>query len=203
MGSGNRNRSSQAVRVIATAAASSDLTESTFSAAIPTNVFGTAHDAVDAGNPVKMGFKAIAHGANPTAVAAADRSVWYCNRHGVPWVIGGHPNVITTRVNYTTAQTDTAIATVGSGTKIVITQVYMAASVAITGILIGFGTANTPTGAGVVMDHQALAANGIASRGDGGGILGIGADGEDLRITTGTIVAGSLSVVVSYYTVES
>ena len=32
-----------------------------------------AHDAVDSGNPIKVGAKAVAHGSNPTAVAAADR----------------------------------------------------------------------------------------------------------------------------------
>ncbi len=54
-----------------------------------------AHDGVDSGNPVLQGRRAIAHGSNPTAVAAADRTVLYANRAGVPFMIGGHPNVIT------------------------------------------------------------------------------------------------------------
>jgi hypothetical protein len=41
------------------------------------------------------------------------------------------------------------------------------------------------------------------SRGDGSGILGVGADGEDLRITAEAPTSGSASLVVSYYTVES
>lgn len=59
------------------------------------NVTGNvAHDGVDSGNPLLAGYQAIAHGTNPTAVAAADRTVGYANRAGVPFVMGGHPNKI-------------------------------------------------------------------------------------------------------------
>jgi hypothetical protein len=40
-------------------------------------------------------------------------------------------------------------------------------------------------------------------RGDGSGILGIGADNEDLRITNEVPTTGALRVTVSYYTIES
>ena len=172
-----------------------------------TNVEGTvAHDAVDSGHPIKLGLKAIAHGANPTAVAAADRTNWYANRHGVPFVIGGHPNVITIRANYTAAQTDTAIVTVGSGVKIVVTRcsvtVDNACSVDVAA-RIGFGTANTPTSTGVVLSHPGIAAGSGVIEGNGAGILGGGADNEDLRITSEVPTGGSIDVVVSYYTIES
>jgi hypothetical protein len=165
-----------------------------------------AHDAVDGDNPVKVGMKAVAHGSNPTAVAAADRTDWYANRHGIPFIIGGHPNVVTIEAEYTTSQTDTAVITVGSGTKIVVTQcaaiVDNATSVDV-GLRVGFGTASTPTTTGVVLTHPGIAKGSGFSRGNGGGILGIGGDGEDLRVTSEVPTGGALRVLVSYFTIES
>ena len=109
---------------------------------------GVAHDAVNSGNPLCLGAEAIAHGTNPTAVAAADRTKLYANRAGIPFVIGGHPNVVTIEVATTGAATDAAIVTVSSGTKIVVTQVQVTtdnANTAFPQIRVGFGTANTPT----------------------------------------------------------
>jgi hypothetical protein len=165
-----------------------------------------AHDAADSGNPVKVGQKAVAHGANPTAVAAGDRSDWYANRHGIPFVLGGHPNAITLEAASTAAQTDTAIITVGAGNKIVVTQIAVVADNANTvdvGFRVGFGAANTPTTTGVVLTHPGLAAGSGFSRGDGSGLLGIGADGEDLRITSEVPTTGSIRVLVTYFTIES
>lgn len=171
------------------------------------NVTGNvAHDGVDSGNPVLQGFQAIAHGANPTAVAAADRTVGYANRAGVPFVMGGHPNVISRRDAYTAAQTDTALVTVAAGLKIVVTRVLLTCansnSVDVSA-RVGFGTANTPTGAGVVASHPGIAKGGGFNTGDGSGILGVGADNEDLRLTCSVPTGGSIEVVTSYYTVES
>ena len=165
-----------------------------------------AHDAVDAGDPVKVGAKAIAHGSNPTAVAAADRTDLYANRAGVPFVIGGHPNIITRRDNFTTAQTDTALVTVAGGSKIVVTRVTVTMDEANTvgvGFRVGFGAANTPTGAGVVASHPGVVGGGGITIGDGSGILGVGADGEDLRLTCDVPTGGSIDVNVSYHTIES
>lgn len=167
-----------------------------------------AHDAVDAGNPVKVGMKAIAFGANPTAVAAGDRTDVYANRAGVPFVLGGHPNILTLEAAYTAAQTDTAIVTVSSGAKIVVTAIEAvcdAANSVDVGLRIGFGATNTPTTTGVVLSHPgilALSGSGIG-KGNGAGIVGVGADGEDLRITSEVPTGGSLRVVVSYFTIES
>jgi len=165
-----------------------------------------AHDAVDAGGPIKVGHRAIAHGTNPTAVAAGDRTDWFANRAGVPWVMGGHPNILTLEVEYTSAQTNAAIITVGSGVKIVVTQIQAlcanANSVDVAA-RIGFATATTPTTTGVVLTHPGIAPGSGVSRGSGAGILGVGGDGEDLRITSGAPTSGALRVLVSYYTIES
>lgn len=166
----------------------------------------TAHDGIDAGGPVKIGMRAIAHGTNPTAVAAADRTDWLANRAGIPWVMGGHPNIVTIEVATTGAQTDVAIVTISTGLKIVVTQVQVVtdnANTAFPQVRVGFGTANTPTTTGVVLTHPGLPAGGGVSRGDGSGIIGIGADNEDLRYTCAAPTGGSLRVLVSYYTIET
>lgn len=173
------------------------------------NVSGdVAHDGVNSGNPVQIGVEAIAHGTNPTAVAAGDRTKMYANRAGVPFHIGGHPNVVTYAQNFTGAQTDAALVTVSTGTKIVVTGVMVCCSNANSvnvSVRIGFGTANVPAygSAGIVASHPNIPAGGGFSRGDGSGILGIGADNEDLRVTCSAPTSGSVDVVVTYYTIES
>ena len=171
-----------------------------------------AHDSVDAGEPVKIGHVAIAHGTNPTAVAAADRTNWYANRAGVPFVLGGHPNIISVEYLWTTAQTNDAIVTVGAGAKVVVTQVQVTIDEATTvgvGFRIGFGDTlpSAPTDgtavAGYIASHRGLVPGAGLSRGDGGGILGVGADGENLSITAEAPTSGSASAVISYFTIES
>jgi hypothetical protein len=172
-----------------------------------------AHDSADSGNPVKGGGKAIAHGTNPTAVAAADRTDWYFNRAGVPFVIAGHPNVITKSATIDDAdgaQTDASLLTVAGGSKIVITSISATCSSSNSGsvaVRIGFGAASVPAaseaGTAAVLLEGKFAAGGGHQRGNGSGILGVGADGEDLRITCDDPAGGSLFVTFSYYTIES
>lgn len=165
-----------------------------------------AHDAADAGAPAKIGARAIAHGTNPTAVAAADRTNLLASVAGVLFVMAGHPNIVTVEAEYTAAQTNTAIATVATGLKIVVTQVQMLCDKANTvdvGARVGFGATTTPTTTGVVASHPGMAAGSGVSRGDGSGILGVGGDGDDLRITSEVPTGGALRVLVSYYTIEA
>jgi len=169
-------------------------------------VGNVAHDAVDSGNPIKVGNKAIAFGTNPTAVAAADRTDAYANRAGIPFVLGGHPNIITIEAAYTTAQTDVAIVTVAGGLKIVVTAIDFVCDNANTvnvAVRVGFGAATTPTTTGVVLTHPGIAPGSGVVRGNGGAVLGVGADGEDLRITATVPTTGSMRVLVSYHTIES
>lgn len=192
----------------------------TSSAGLPTAAAGdVAHDGVDSGNPIKVGFKAVAHGATPTEVAASDRVQWHANRAGVPFVIGGHPNVKCHAVLIPAggAQTNVAMFTVASGTKIVVTRVTVVldgATAAETNVRIGFGTAtltspNTTTaGTGLLLEASGFgSAAGVGSNviniGDGSGILGVGADGEEIRYTCEDPGSGNLSISVSYYEVSS
>lgn len=167
-----------------------------------------AHDGVNSGNPVQIAVEAIAHGTNPSAVAAADRTKLYANRAGIQFVVGGHPNIVTIKhTTITTAVTDAAIVTVAGGLKIVVTAFTITldnASTVFPSVLMGFGTANTPTTTGIIAAHGGVPAGGGFSRGDGSGILGVGADGEDLRVTTtGNATGNGLQIVVSYFSIES
>lgn len=157
---------------------------------------------------------AIAHGTNPTAVTAGDATRWYANRAGVPFVIGGHPNVISREAQVEDAdgsQTNAAIVTVSAGTKIVVTRASMKCDGSTTGptnALLGFGTATIPARAhtgttGIVAAFDGIPAGGGSVEGTGAGILAIGADDEDLRLTMEDPAGGACSVTVSYYTIES
>lgn len=172
------------------------------------------HDAVDAGNPIKLGGRALGHGTNPTAVAAADRTDWLFNRAGVPWVIGGHPNIVSREFRTTAVQTDIDIlGAVGAETKVVVTQIQVAIdsdTSTVPKVRIGFGATTIPaepaSGAGVsgmVFSHPAMLAGSSMMRGDGSGILAVGGDGEELRMTNEVPTGGDIRVTISFYTIES
>lgn len=158
------------------------------------------------------GFQAVAHGSNPDAADALDAVAAITNRHRVPFMIGGHPNPQLINLNVSDAdgaQTNAAIITAGAGTKIVVTHITVAVDSATTAtggvaVRIGFGTASTPAlDAGkVLISHSGIAAGSGIVLGNGGGILGVGADDEDLRITCEDPTGGNIDVVVGYYTIE-
>lgn len=175
---------------------------------------GTPHDSVDSGNPIKIGGKAVAHGSNPSAVAAGDRSNAYTNVHGIPFAIGGHPNIQSAEYYTTAAQTDDNILpAISTGTIYVITCITVTASAANTvntSVRIGFGTANVPTQgssgadgvAKMILSHPGIAPGSGIVKGTGSGIVGIGGDGEELRITNSAPTTGSLIVQVDYFTIS-
>ena len=149
---------------------------------------------------------AVGHGSLSAAGAAGSLVEPIGDRHGVAFVMGGHPNVVTTRVNYTTAQSDTQIVVVGPADKIVVTRcsvlVDNACSVDV-GARVGLGSGVTPTGDGVVLSHPGIAPGSGVVEGCGSGLLGVGGMGEDLRITSEVPTGGSIDVVVSYSVVAS
>lgn len=189
-----------------------DVTRVTGTVATGGNV---AHDDPDSGNPLKLGAKAIAHGTNPTAVAASDRTDLYANRAGILFTIGGHPNTISRCVLITDAngpQTDASmVGTIASGTKVAVTAITVTADKANTAdvaVKIGWGAsvipADSSTGVnGVLLDHPGIAAGSGVALGNGGGILGVGGDGEELRLTCEDPVGGSIAITFSYFTIES
>ncbi len=154
------------------------------------------------------GAHSVLTGAAPDS-AAVDAAVSpVATRTRVPFVIGGDPGVITLKhTTITTAVTDAAIVTVTTPNKIVVTRISVTldnASTVFPTLLIGFGAANTPTTTGVLVAHGGVPAGGGITVGDGSGILGVGADAEDLRVTTtGNATGNGLQIVVTYYLVPS
>lgn len=173
-----------------------------------------AHDEINSGNPILQGYEAIAHGTNPTAVAAADRTKGYANRAGIPFIIGGHPNIQSAEYFTSGAITDDNILpAISAGTKYVITSITVTCSSAnatTPSVRIGFGattlTAQGATNADavtkIILSHPGIPAGSGIVKGNGAGIVGIGGDGEELRITC-TTPTTSLIVQVDYFTIES
>jgi hypothetical protein len=155
------------------------------------------------GKPVKGGGVAEDVGAAPPSVDDGDIVQAIFTRHGVQFVLGGDPNVQTERFNFTTAQVNTALITVGAGVRIVVTRasLLVGANATDTAIFarIGFGAVTTPTGLGVVAEHPGAPPGGGVIEGNGSGIIGIGAAGEDLRLNSDAVTVGSLSVLVSWF----
>jgi hypothetical protein len=155
-----------------------------------------------------VGGVTVAHGSSPDAADAGDAVAPLYNRHRVQFTIGGHPNVVTVKhTDITTAVTDAAIVTVAAGSKIVVTRLTVtldSASTVFPLVRIGFGTANTPTTTGVIASHGGVPAGGGFTIGDGSGIIGIGADDADLRVTTtGNATGNGLHITCSYFVIES
>lgn len=88
----------------------------------------TAHDAADAGNPVKIGGRAFNFdGTAPgTAVAENDRTNFIADVYGRQYVETAHPNYWHATANASTAQTDATVrAAPGAGLKLYITDVIL------------------------------------------------------------------------------
>lgn len=164
-----------------------------------------AHDTADSGQPVKLGAVAIAHGTNPTAVSASlDRTNLYANVAGVLFTIGGHPAVKTVRLQFTAAQTNTAVIAATASTVIVVTGFTVTldnASTVFPTFLLGFHATTTPTTTQVIGAHGGIPAGGGFSRGDGSGIIGISGVADALLLTTTGIATGNgINLIVTYYT---
>lgn len=158
---------------------------------------------------------AVAHGANPDAADAGDAGAILMNRHRIPFMMGGHPNTVSAEYLSTGNITDDNILpAISAGTKYVITGITVAASAANTTnatVRIGFGATTVPAQgatnadavAKVVMSLPGIPPGGGAVKGNGGGIVGVGGDGEELRVTITNMATGNLTIVVDYYTIES
>lgn len=115
-------------------------------------------------------------------------------------------NIQTLRTNFASGAppTNSALVTVSAGTIIVVTGVTVAVAATTAkdvDIRIGFGLTTTPTGAGVVFSNPGIGPEShIAENAASGGMMGEGADNEDLRITGTDPLDGSYDIVVRYYT---
>ncbi len=162
-----------------------------------------------------VGGQAVAHGAAPDTADAGDAVVALFNRLRMQFVIGGAPNAVTetaTVLDADGAQTGAAIHTVSTGTKICVTRLVLTCSADNTVAVefrVAFDTdgtfaAKSTTGTvGTLVDHGNIAPGGGLVVGNGGGILGCGADDEDLRYSTDDPVGDECSVSATYYEIAS
>lgn len=151
---------------------------------------------------------AVAHGANPTAITAANFGATLCNRAGIPFSICGHPNIITFTQNYTGAQTDAAVVTVSTGTIIVVVSAMVTCHNANTvnvSARVGFGTSTVPAygNNGIILSHPGIGPGSGVGIGNGSGIIAIGADDQDIRLTLSVPTGGSADLIVKYFTISS
>lgn len=157
----------------------------------------------------------VEHGVAPAITAVGDKPDLIANRAGIPFMIGGHPNIISAEYITTTSQTDDNILpAISSGTIYVITFIAVIASAdntVNTSVRIGFGATGVPaqgsSGAdavsGVIISHPNIPPGSGVTKGNGGGIIGIGGDGFELRITNSAPTNGSLIVQCDFYTINS
>ena len=176
-------------------------------------ILGAAHGASAASvNPSMLGLYAANLGANPADVTAGQATRWYGLRNGLPFVMGGHPNILTREWVITDAdgaQTNAQLLTVGGGVRIVVTQAQMVMSGANTGEVAGrLGLSGTglsapspTTGIGGIILSGKFSKNGGLSRGTGAAIIAIGGDGDDLVLTCDDPAGGDIRILVSYFTI--
>lgn len=161
-----------------------------------------ADGTADAGQPVKIGAKAVSHGAAPANVPADGRTDLHANRHGIAFVSPGHPNMErVTRVD-TAAQTDVILKAVAAGEKWVTTGITVLANNANTVDVQALIEYDAVTDVRIT-EHPGVLPGGGFTEGHAGGMLAVGGDGEDLLWTCTVPTGGSIFVGVSGYIVPS
>lgn len=121
-----------------------------------------AHDAVDSGNPVKVGGKAYNQdGTAPgTAVAENDRAQFITDVYGRQFVETAHPNFWSASDNQSSAQTNTELkATPGSGLSLYVTDIIISNGATAGNIKLVEDTGGTPVD---VLEVMYFAINGGA-----------------------------------------
>jgi hypothetical protein len=166
------------------------------------NLVAVAHDAVDSGNPVKIGHKAVAIAATPANVAAADRVDSIANRDGIPWVSTGHPNTLRLYESFSAADTNEVIDTAGS---VAVGQAFVVTSYAI--LLDGDCTedavaATLLLGTNVVVKHPGIKPGSGVVESGGHAPIAIGGSGDDVLFTCEAPTGGTLTVQVSGYLLD-
>lgn len=151
-------------------------------------------------------------GTTHTVSAVGDYSPLSTDAQGALWaaaIPAPRSGVTTTRhSNITTAVSNTQLGpTIDANTRLCVTRLTVtldSASTVFPTVLIGFATATTPTGDGVLAYHGGVAAGGGFTIGDGSGVIGMGAANEELRVTTtGNATGNGVSISFTYFTIPA
>lgn len=122
-------------------------------------------------------------------------------------------STITREWVFVTAQTNVAIVTFGATERGILYGAVATCSNSNTGdvsVRVGFAAATLPTisddsatgSLGVPVSHPGIAHGGGFVWGGGGSPIGVGAVGEDIRITCSAATGGSLRIVLMYWLEE-
>ena len=164
----------------------------------------------DVGNPVKVGAVATNQGSAPTTVTDGSRSNLISTRQGLLYVAQGHPNIVSTEFEFTTAQTNKILVASAANTRIVVTGIDATVSNATSvnvGVRVGFSSSGSLTSPstsginGIVVSHPNIAPGSGVVKGDNGGIVSIGGKAEALLLTSGVPTSGALRIVIHYWVI--
>lgn len=159
------------------------------------------------------GVQVVNFGTTPDVADSLDAGAIIANRHRIPFMLGGHPNIQSSEYFTSGAITDDNILpALAAGSAYVITGITVACSAANAtspSVRIGFGTStltaqgatNADAVAKIILSHPGIPAGSGIVKGYNGGIVGIGASDEELRITC-TTPTTSLIVQVDWFTIS-
>jgi len=151
--------------------------------------------------------RAVDVGVSPAGVGAGIVAPWPTTRQGIPFMVGGHPNIQTKNFQITAAeggQVGTAIVAGAVGKSIIVTKITVNTANTNSGdtsVRIGFGESATPNpdDLQVLFYQSAMDASQSQSEGSGAGVIGIGAENESLRLSCTSPTGGDLNIVVTYW----
>jgi hypothetical protein len=177
------------------------------------------HGSAATANPVRVGLKAAALGSAAPTAADTSASDWYANRNGVAFMIGGDPNLQFREFELSAASGFFVIATAATGSKIVVVEAGVtlaAAATANAAFRMAIASANGATGLNAVLTataqstvepailrHFSMPPGAGLVRGNGAGILAVGADGASIVVSAGAPGGQRWNFWVVYYTVPS
>lgn len=185
-----------------------------------------AHNAAITGYPVRIGMQATAFttaAGTGAATASSSNSInWLGTTMGVPFMVGGAPNIqqVWMEVTGANVNTNVKLVDIAAGTKIVVTEAGMtvaaqttvnvscrialaSASGATTIDAIATSTAGNLTATQPVIYHPNCPPGAGVVRGNGVGVIAVGGDGCDMFITHSAPTNGRLGLWVTYFTVPA
>lgn len=157
-----------------------------------------AHGSVDDGYPVGIGSTTVELSTDPTEHAAGDRSSLLSTRHGIPFVLGGMPNILNAHVQITSSATTALIAATASE-RIVVTSILTMADNGNGGdqkVALKWASGS------VFCQHAGLAPGSGYGWGNGGGVISISTNANE-ALNVDTDASETVDVQCTYFKIPS